>query len=91
MTSRLTTRYIKTEKVGEGTYGEVFKAQDRMAGGELVALKRIKLEGHEGEGVPATALREISLLKELSSHPNIVECVDGRCHPLLCVRVCAGF
>ncbi len=31
---------------------------------ELVALKKIKLE-NEDEGVPSTALREISILKEL--------------------------
>lgn len=37
---------------------------------ELVALKKIRLEV-EDEGVPSTALREISLLKELR-HPNVV-------------------
>ncbi len=64
-------RYIKTEKpVGEGTYGVVYKAKDRVTG-ELVALKKIRLEV-EDEGVPSTALREISLLKELN-HENIVK------------------
>ncbi len=38
---------------------------------EKVALKKIRLES-EDEGVPSTALREISLLKELD-HPNIVK------------------
>ncbi len=47
----------------------MYKAQDRQTG-ELVALKKIRLEG-EDEGVPSTALREISLLKELQ-HPNVV-------------------
>ena len=36
----------------------------------MVALKRIRLEQEE-EGVPSTAIREISLLKELK-HDNIV-------------------
>ena len=49
--------------MGEGTYGEVYKAVDTQTG-ETVAIKRIKLE-HEEEGVPGTAIREISLLKEL--------------------------
>ena len=35
-----------------------------------MAMKKIRLES-EDEGVPSTAIREISLLKELQ-HPNIV-------------------
>lgn len=77
-------RYQKIEKpgsnLGEGTYGVVYKARDRNTN-EIVALKRIRLEV-EDEGIPSTALREISLLRELT-HQNIVElkdCVqeDGR-------------
>lgn len=37
---------------------------------KLVAMKKIRLESEE-EGVPSTAIREISLLKELQ-HPNVV-------------------
>lgn len=62
-------KYQKLEKIGEGTYGVVYKAKNRVTG-EIVALKRIRLEA-EDEGIPSTAIREISLLKELS-HPNIV-------------------
>ncbi len=53
-----------------GTYGVVYKCKHRKTG-ELAALKRIRIE-NEDEGVPPTALREISILKELSAHPNIV-------------------
>mmetsp|Transcript_20006 Transcript_20006/g.22878 ORF Transcript_20006/g.22878 Transcript_20006/m.22878 type:complete len:297 (-) Transcript_20006:95-985(-) len=66
-------RYQKMEKIGEGTYGIVYKAKDRVTG-EIIALKRIRLEA-EDEGIPSTAIREISLLKELQ-HPNIVRLYD---------------
>jgi len=66
-------RYQKMEKVGEGTYGVVYKAKDRVTG-EIIALKKIRLEA-EDEGIPSTAIREISLLKELQ-HPNIVRLYD---------------
>ena len=62
-------KYQKLEKIGEGTYGVVYKARDTTTN-ELVALKKIRLEA-EDEGIPSTAIREISLLKELK-HPNIV-------------------
>jgi cyclin-dependent kinase len=66
-------RYQKLEKIGEGTYGVVYKAKDRKSG-KIIALKRIRLEA-EDEGIPSTAIREISLLKELR-HPNIVRLFD---------------
>jgi cyclin-dependent kinase 2 len=66
-------RYRKIEKVGEGTYGVVYKAEDTETGA-LIALKKIRLE-HEDEGIPSTSIREISLLKELN-HPNIVRLHD---------------
>lgn len=63
--------YEKIESIGEGTYGVVFKARERDTK-RIVALKKIKLE-NEDEGVPSTAMREISILKELQPHPNIVK------------------
>ena len=72
-------KYKKLDKLGEGTYGVVFKAQNTEAGEvsqskltvQIVALKKIKLE-KEDDGVPSTAIREISLLKGIK-HPNVVE------------------
>lgn len=52
-----------------GTYGVVYKARD-VTTNQIVALKKIRLEA-EDEGVPSTAIREISLLKELKDD-NIV-------------------
>lgn len=65
--------YIKVEKIGEGTYGVVYKGKHKKTG-RIVALKKIRIE-NEDEGVPSTAIREISMLKELI-HPNIVGLLD---------------
>jgi cyclin-dependent kinase 2 len=35
--------YQKIEKIGEGTYGVVYKARDKITG-NLVALKKIRLD-----------------------------------------------
>ncbi|GAA0142917.1 non-receptor serine/threonine protein kinase [Lithospermum erythrorhizon] len=69
-------KYEKLEKVGEGTYGKVYKAKDKQTG-QLVALKKTRLEMDE-EGVPPTALREVSILQMLSTSLYVVR--------LLCVE-----
>lgn len=66
-------RYEKLGKIGEGTYGVVYKARE-IDTGQMIALKKIRLE-QEDEGVPSTAIREISILKELN-HPNVVDFKD---------------
>ncbi|KAH6946046.1 hypothetical protein HPB50_011289 [Hyalomma asiaticum] len=73
MEDAFSAKFQKIEKIGEGTYGVVYKARDR-ATGKFIALKKIRLES-EAEGVPSTAIREIALLKELR-HPNIVRLLD---------------
>jgi len=69
-------RYQKLDKVGEGTYGVVYKAKDKQSGA-IVALKRMRLDS-EDEGIPCSAIREVLLLKELK-HENIVRLLDV-CH-----------
>ncbi|XP_036200485.1 cyclin-dependent kinase 18 isoform X2 [Myotis myotis] len=64
--------YVKLDKLGEGTYATVFKGRSKLTE-NLVALKEIRLE-HE-EGAPCTAIREVSLLKNLK-HANIVTLHD---------------
>lgn len=65
--------YVKMDKIGEGTYGIVYKAKHK-ASNRIVALKKIRLNAHD-EGVPATAIREVSLLKELK-HENVIRLLD---------------
>jgi hypothetical protein len=81
----ITTRRLLTpraesaqlDKIGEGTYGNVYKARD-TTNGELIALKKIKF-ANDDEGIPSTAIREVCLLKDLH-HDNIVEVRSAR-HP----------
>lgn len=65
-------KYKKIEKIGEGTYATVYRAQDET-NGQMVALKEIRLNPEEG--APSTALREISFMRELC-HPNIVKLIE---------------
>lgn len=66
-------RWERLDRIGEGTYGVVFKGRDRVTG-STVALKKIRLDNEE-EGIPSTCIREISLLKELN-HTNVVRLHD---------------
>ncbi|GAB9465759.1 Cmgc/cdk protein kinase [Globisporangium polare] len=66
--------FEKLNRIGEGTYGTVYRARDRRSG-RVVALKRVILHNEASEGFPITALREIKLLKRLR-HPNCVQLLD---------------
>lgn len=65
--------YEKLQKIGEGTYSNVYSARDKKSG-QLVALKEIFLNCEEG--APCTALREIAFLKQLNSHANILRLLE---------------
>jgi len=65
--------------LGQGTFGVVVQARCRRTE-NMVALKRMRLNGDNDEGIPATAIREISILKELP-HENIVRLFDVFCRP----------
>ena len=67
------TRFKEKEKIGKGTYGEVYKVLD-LKYNKIVALKKVFIQ-NEDEGIPSTVLREISLIKGID-HPNIVELKD---------------
>ncbi|KAL4659335.1 cyclin-dependent kinase 17 [Arapaima gigas] len=62
----------RSRRASLGTYATVFKGRSKLTD-NLVALKEIRLE-HE-EGAPCTAIREVSLLKDLK-HANIVTLHD---------------
>ncbi|KAF4985695.1 hypothetical protein FDECE_16385 [Fusarium decemcellulare] len=68
--SRSVENYEKLNDIEEGTYGWVARATNK-ATGKVVALKRLKLDPADRNGLPVTGLREIQILKDCQ-HRNIV-------------------
>ncbi|XP_075149579.1 cyclin-dependent kinase-like 1 isoform X4 [Haematobia irritans] len=66
-------RYEKLSRLGEGSYGVVYKCRDRETG-QLVAVKRF-VESEDDPAIRKIALREIRLLKNLK-HPNLVSLLE---------------
>lgn len=66
--------YRKINRIGEGTYGFVYRAIHKTTE-KIVALKRIILHHENQEGFPLTSVREIKTLKRCN-HPNIISLVD---------------
>ena len=65
--------FEKLEKIGSGTYGKVYKGRLKETS-QIIAIKKMKID-IENEGIPSTALREITILKELN-HDNIEKIID---------------
>ncbi|KAG5056148.1 hypothetical protein AAZX31_03G223100 [Glycine max] len=62
--------FEKIDKIGQGTYSNVYKAKDMMTG-KIVALKKVRFDNLEPESVKFMA-REILILRRLD-HPNVVK------------------
>ncbi|CAB0037013.1 unnamed protein product [Trichogramma brassicae] len=68
------SKYDKVAKIGQGTFGEVFKAFEKGGQKRAVAMKKVLME-NEKEGFPITALREIKILQRLKNE-NIVNLIE---------------
>ncbi|XP_060534933.1 cyclin-dependent kinase 9-like [Cylas formicarius] len=68
------SKYQKVAKIGQGTFGEVFKARDNSNPKKFVAMKKVLMD-NEKEGFPITALREIRIL-QLLKHENVVNLIE---------------
>lgn len=64
--------YEELSLIGNGAYGTVYKAKDKVSG-QIVALKKVRVPLTE-DGLPMSTLREIATLKQLErfEHPHIV-------------------
>nr|XP_043608689.1 probable serine/threonine-protein kinase At1g54610 [Erigeron canadensis] len=69
-TPRRANTFEKIDKIGQGTYSNVYKAKDLITG-KIVALKKVRFDNLEPESVKFMA-REILILKKLN-HPNIIK------------------
>ncbi|XP_056168225.1 probable serine/threonine-protein kinase At1g54610 isoform X2 [Syzygium oleosum] len=72
-TPRRANTFEKIDKIGQGTYSNVYKAKDLLTG-KIVALKKVRFDNLEPESVRFMA-REILILRHLD-HPNVVK-LDG--------------
>lgn len=62
--------FEKIDKIGQGTYSNVYKAKDMLTG-KIVALKKVRFDNLEPESVKFMA-REILILRRLD-HPNVIK------------------
>ncbi|KAG2244156.1 hypothetical protein Bca52824_094014 [Brassica carinata] len=62
--------FEKIEKIGSGTYSNVYKAKDLLTG-NIVALKKVRCDVKERESLRFMA-REILILRRLD-HPNVIK------------------
>lgn len=69
-TPRRADSFEKIDKIGQGTYSNVYKARDTSTG-MIVALKKVRFDNLEPESVKFMA-REILILRRLD-HPNVVK------------------
>ncbi|XP_069116672.1 cyclin-dependent kinase-like 1 isoform X31 [Argopecten irradians] len=66
-------KYEKLTRIGEGSYGVVFKCRNKETG-VIVAIKRF-VESEDDPLIKKIAMREIRMLKQLK-HPNLVNLIE---------------
>lgn len=82
----LLSDFCELKEIGSGTHGAVYSARLRKDPKQRVALKRVDLSRHQDEGVPSSVIREVSLLKSLGPHENVVTLLDIKmCSAEICV------
>lgn len=63
--------YVIEKALGEGTYGKVYLARYKAKPSDRVAIKILSLR-RRSDGIPATTIKEVSLLKDLK-HDDVIE------------------
>lgn len=67
----------RVEKIGEGTFGQVYKAEytDENNQKQMIAMKKFRYFDKEQQGISVTTISEMKFLKKLD-HPNIVKLLE---------------
>lgn len=82
------SQYELLEKVGNGAFGEVFRAKHVLSG-RVVAIKRLRVNDSGGqrlEVLPAAQFQEIEALRQLE-HPNVIFIMEWSSITCLCLSV----
>jgi serine/threonine protein kinase len=72
--TRTIAHYERKEQIGEGTYGQVYKAICKETK-QTVAMKKMRLHHSGYWGMPLQLVREIKILRKLQ-HPNLLEMIE---------------
>ncbi|KAL5864870.1 hypothetical protein ACOSQ3_002384 [Xanthoceras sorbifolium] len=67
---RRANTFEKLNKIGQGTYSNVYRARD-VIHDKIVALKKVRFDNHDPESIKFMA-REICILRRLN-HPNVIK------------------
>ena len=70
--TRTLEHYDIFEQIGEGTYGQVYRGRCKDSG-QIVALKKMRIQHGHVMGMPLQFIREIKILKQLRNHPNLLQ------------------
>ncbi|KAI6185350.1 Protein kinase domain-containing protein [Aphelenchoides besseyi] len=70
---KMLDKYERLSKIGEGSYGVVFKCRNKDTG-QMVAIKKF-VESDDDPAIKKIAMREIRMLRQLK-HPNLVNLIE---------------
>lgn len=72
--TRTIAHYQRLEQIGEGAYGQVYKARCKE-NGRMVAMKKLIIQHGAYNGMTPSVVREIKILQRLR-HPRLVEMIE---------------
>ena len=72
--TRSLAHYERLEQIGEGTYGQVYRARCKDSG-RIVAMKKMRIHHGGYWGMPLQLIREIKILKRLH-HPRLLSMIE---------------